>query len=181
MKRLGLDRAELEYVLWDRLLHLYLEGVGKEIIVDKTPSNVLQWERISECWPDARYIFLLRHPGAIVKSASEIHPDWDPLEVEDVVGDFTRAVELARLNLKGVTVKYEELASRPTEITQEICRYLAIPWEKGMLDYGEVDQGAFLRGIGDWGKRIESGKILPARSVPNTPDSLGVISKRWGY
>jgi hypothetical protein len=65
MKQLGLGRTELEYLLWDRLLHHELILSGKQLIIEKTPANALVWRRIHECWPAARYIFLLRHPGSV--------------------------------------------------------------------------------------------------------------------
>jgi Sulfotransferase family len=41
-----------------------LRRSGKPTLVVKTPSNVLIWQRIADCWPDARFVFLLRHPAA---------------------------------------------------------------------------------------------------------------------
>ncbi|WKX14567.2 sulfotransferase [Streptomyces sp. NL15-2K] len=71
MKALELDKEELEHVLWDRVLHLELTRSGKDVIVDKTPANTLIWPRLRRCWPDARHIVLLRHPGAVITSLAE--------------------------------------------------------------------------------------------------------------
>ncbi|MGH3951898.1 MAG: sulfotransferase family protein, partial [Pseudonocardiaceae bacterium] len=68
MEALGLDRSDLEHLLWDRVMHRELVKAGKEFIVEKTPSNAFVYQRIAACWPDARFIFLLRHPVSIVQS-----------------------------------------------------------------------------------------------------------------
>ena len=65
---LELTIEDLEHMLWDRVLADALQRSGKPRIVVKTPSNVLVWERIAACWPDARHVFLLRHPAAAVAS-----------------------------------------------------------------------------------------------------------------
>jgi len=72
IQRLDLTRTELEYLLWDRLLHRELARSGKQIIVDKTPGNVLAWRRLHACWPEARYVFLLRHPASVLASTLEV-------------------------------------------------------------------------------------------------------------
>ena len=78
MAELGLDHDELEHLLWDRVLHRELYRSGKEIVVDKTPANVLRWQRIARAWPEARYLFLLRHPGAIAESVLARRRGADP-------------------------------------------------------------------------------------------------------
>ncbi len=77
MDQLDLDQSELEYLLWDRILHRELVRSGKQIIVDKTPGNAGFWERLAAGWPKARYIFLLRHPASMVSSLINNRPDRD--------------------------------------------------------------------------------------------------------
>src|SRR5918997_1842794 len=78
MKEMGLDEKALQYLLWDRVLHRELAASGKRYLVDKTPNNVFIVDRLRECWPDARFIFLLRHPAAIARSRVSIRPNVDP-------------------------------------------------------------------------------------------------------
>src|SRR3954454_892035 len=71
MKEMGLDQKRLEYLLWDRVLHRELTSSGKPRLVTKTPNDVFIADRIKECWPDAKLVFLLRHPAAIVRSRQD--------------------------------------------------------------------------------------------------------------
>ena len=79
LEGLELTIEDLEHMLWDRVLADAQQRSGKPRIVVKTPSNVLVWERIAACWPDAKHIFLLRHPAAAVASLhSSFDPAWRP-------------------------------------------------------------------------------------------------------
>ncbi|MER7577623.1 sulfotransferase [Streptomyces sp. NPDC126514] len=184
MAQLDLDQRELEYLLWDRILHRELVRSGKQIIVDKTPGNAGIWERLHEGWPKARYIFLLRHPASMVSSLINNRPDRKLEPTVREVHGYIEAVEAARNALPGLTVRYEELTERPQEVTEAICVFLGVEWTPEMLDYQRVDQGPFVPFIGDWSDNIKSGKIQKARALPEpegVPAALRDIARAWGY
>ncbi|MEO5874383.1 MAG: hypothetical protein ABIS86_06515, partial [Streptosporangiaceae bacterium] len=64
MGSLGLERPELEHLLWDRLLHHELERSGKDVVVGNVPSAAPAWQRLATVWPDARHLFLISDPAA---------------------------------------------------------------------------------------------------------------------
>jgi hypothetical protein len=180
----GLDEQELEHLLWDRLLHRELSRCGKSQIVDKTPTNVLRWRRIRQCWPEARYVFLLRHPADIAASAIAARPHEAPERSVDLVRYFLERLDEARHELAGITLRYEDLANHPEATLHEVCVALDVPWEPAMLDYGANDHGPFISGVGDFGEKIHSGRVLPPRirSEPvRTPPELEDACLRLGY
>ncbi len=184
MKGLQLDRSELEHLLWDRVLHVELERSGKEVIADKTPANTLVWRRLQQCWPDARYLFLLRHPGAVMSSLVNRRTDPDLEAIHAEVLRYAEHLEDARQALDGHVLTYEQLTADPEKTTREICHYLGVEWEAGMLEYGEQDHGAFRPHMGDWSEKIKSGKIQPAREgdhFAGLSDRLVEIAEAWGY
>lgn len=184
MRELDLDRDELEHLLWDRVLHLELERSGKRLIVDKTPPNTLIWPRLERCWPEARYVFLLRHPASIVSSLVNRRQNPDLEQIHGEVLRYVQRLEEARENLTGLTVRYEDLTAEPEKVTREICRYLEVEWEEGMLDYGKQDHGSFRPHIGDWSSNIRSGSIQPARTDVDSsglPPRLARMAELWGY
>lgn len=184
MKALQLDRAELEHLLWDRVMHLELTRSGKDVIVDKTPPNTLIWPRLHRCWPNARYILLLRHPGAIIASLTDRRKDPDHAEILAEVLGYSEKLEEARRTLDVHVVTYEELTAEPEKATRAICAYLGVEWESGMLDYGSKDHGTFRPQLGDWSSTIKSGRIQPARTADpkvELPPRLREIAKAWGY
>jgi hypothetical protein len=184
MEVAGLDDRQLEHLLWDRVLHRELTRSGKRLIVDKTPTNVLRWRRVAECWPQARYIFLLRHPLRVVESAVQARPYATPAESTDLVRLFFDRLREARESLPGLTVRYEDLTHQPQRVTTDLCGHLGVTWDPGMLDYGSVQHGPFVSGIGDFTERIRAGRVLPARLDPaedEIPEELRPLCRCFGY
>ena len=184
MAALELDQRELEHLLWDRVLHLLLERSGKDTVVDKTPGNVFVWQRLVECWPGARFVVLVRHPAAVVDSLSRAWPSRRRPRIEHQVLGYAQAIERARAAMTCHLVRYEDLVGDPTRTTQALCGFLGVPWAAEMLDYGRDDHGPLVAGLGDWGDRIRSGQIQPARPLPEeslTSADLRDVVGAWGY
>jgi hypothetical protein len=184
MKGLELDRPELEHLLWDRVLHVELERSGKDVIVDKTPANTLVWRRLHECWPNARFLFLLRHPGAVMSSLVNRRTDPDLEAIHAEVLRYAETLQEAQAGLDGHVVTYERLTADPEKATRDICDYLGVEWDPGMLEYGEKDHGTFRPHMGDWSEKIKSGKIQPAREgdhYDGLSPQLTRIAEAWGY
>jgi hypothetical protein len=183
MAALGHNQADLEHLLWDRVLHRELVRSGKRYIVDKTPANAFAYKRISTCWPDARFVFLLRHPASIATSWHEASPDRrTPDEAAADALRYMKAVQRARKALTGLTVRYEDLTTDPETQARAICDFLGIDWEPAMLDYGE--QTVLQKGLGDWKDKIRAGTVLPGRELPaaeTIPEVLRPMCETWGY
>lgn len=184
MNEIELDEVQLQYLLWDRVLHRELTRHGKRVIVNKTPSDAFRWQRISECWPEARFIYLLRHPAATAESWARAKPG---MPIERVVGTVLRymqAVEEARSHQDGLTVRYEDLTIDPARELRRICQFIGVEYEPAMVDYGQRDHGSYKAGLGDWSDRIRSGKVQPVERLPTRdeiPPRLLDISRTWGY
>jgi hypothetical protein len=190
LEGLGLTTEDVEHMLWDRVLAEALRRSGKPRIVVKTPANVLVWERIAACWPDARFVFLLRHPAAAVASLqSSFDPAWHPTaedgSLEESVAKGLRymiALEQAREALPGFTVRYEELTASPERVVRELCEFLGLPFQPTMLEYGGFDHAGFTPGLGDSSLNIRSGRIQPPAPMPDEmPAELADICAAWGY
>jgi hypothetical protein len=166
-----------------------LRRSGKATLVVKTPSNVLIWARIAACWPDARFVFLLRHPAAAVASLhSSFDPAWRPEEAGSMDESVARGlrymdvVEQARSLLPGLTVRYEELTASPERVVRELCDFLGLPFQPAMLEYGAFDHAGFTPGLGDSSLNIRSGRIQPPAPLPEEiPAGLAGICSAWGY
>ncbi|WP_326721338.1 sulfotransferase [Streptomyces sp. NBC_00243] len=185
MQAAGHNLADVEHILWDRLLHRELALSGKEFLVEKTPSNVFVWNRLATCWPDARFVFLIRHPYSIARSWHEGAPEARPME-EAVrhTREYMRTLEQARQHLPGHSIRYEDLTADPESATRALCERLGIPWEPTMTEYGRHDHGEFTKGIGDWTDKIKSGSVQAGRPLPEPgeiPEGLRPMAKAWGY
>jgi hypothetical protein len=185
LKEIALDAERLRFLLWDRVLHRELAASGKDHLVNKTPNDVFIADEIRRCWPDARFIFLLRHPVSTARSRQAARKDKDTEERNlEMILRYANALEDARQRYDGLTVRYEDLTQEPERVTREVCAFLGVPWEARMLEYGDFDHGRFKAGLGDWSDKIKSGQIQPAEPLPSPeeiPPELRAISEAWGY
>jgi len=189
MDGLQLSVEDLEHMLWDRVLAESLQRSGKPRLVVKTPSNVLIWDRIAACWPDARFVYLLRHPAAVVASLhASFDPEWHPGKdgsVDESLAKVVRymtALEQAREAREGFTVRYEELTAAPDAIVRGLCEFLGVTFEPAMLDYGRFEHDGFTPGLGDSSLNIRSGRIQPPTPIPDeVPAELSGICGTLGY
>ncbi len=180
----GLDDEQMRFLLWDRLLNRELAAAKKSILVNKTPNDVFIADLIARCWPDARFIYLLRHPGAIARSRQETRPQDSPERNAQMVLRYGNALEEARAARPGHVVRYEELTADPKAATQGLCAFLGVPWEAKMLDYGRFDHGRMKPGLGDWKAKIKSGEVQAAEPPPPLDEihpSLHELCVAWGY
>jgi Sulfotransferase family len=191
LKEMQLTAQELDYLLWDRVLADLLARSGKPTLVVKTPSNVLIWQQLAECWPDARFIFLLRHPASAVASLNAAWAaNWHPGEKGTMDESTAKALrymtslEEARRALPGKTVRYEDLTAEPELITRQLCKFLGVPFEPAMLEYGEFGHGRIAAGLGDTSDKLKSGRIQAAAAPPSLdqlPAALQRMCATWGY
>lgn len=184
LTEIGLDPTRLQHLLWDRILHRELKESGKHLIVNKTPSDVYIVDEILSCWPDARLIFLLRHPAAIAASRHATRAQDAAERNLTMVLRYAEALERARQEHEGLTVRYEDLAGDPARETRRLCDFLGVSWEPEMLDYGRFDHGRYRPGLGDWREKIKSGEVQPPPPPPavqDIPVELLDLCRAWGY
>ncbi|WP_165985266.1 sulfotransferase [Streptomyces sp. YIM 98790] len=156
--------AELEQLLWDRVLHRELVRSGRDVLVAAGPGDVFAHRRLAVCWPDARFVFLLRHPAAVAGDRYAAAPGQGGRE--QAVRDTLRrlgAVDRARRALPGHTLRHEDLAADPATALRGLCDFLGVAWDPAMA--AAVPQGPG-----------------PAAAVPaDTPEPLRALCATWGY
>jgi sulfotransferase family protein len=183
VEALQLDKYDLTHMLWDRLLTQALHRSGKSVLVEKTPNLVFVWERVARCWPDGRYIFLLRNPAAIVDSWQRNRSQQSADEVMATVTRYLIALRDARRALPGHTIRYEDLTADPAGETRRVCAFLGIDWEPAMVEYGNQDHGELKFGLGDWTEKIRTGSVQPPRPLPaiDLSPKLRELTTEFGY
>lgn len=183
VQALGLSERELTDMLWDRLLTTALNRSGKQILVEKTPNSVFMWNRVAQCWPDGRYIYLLRHPAAIIDSWRRARTKQSEQDAIQSVTRYLRSLSEARRSLPGLTVRYEDLTAGPEAEARRLCAFLDVDYEPQMVNYGEQNHGPLVAGLGDWKDKIKTGAVQAARPVPSyeLTDELKELAADLGY
>ncbi|MFD4262237.1 sulfotransferase family protein [Streptomyces sp. NPDC058534] len=186
MGALDLERGDLEHLLWDRVLHRELTRSGADFVVEKTPANVYMYRRLKDCWPDARFVFLLRHPVSVARSWHETDPVKRPYDtaVTDVLKYMTAVEEARAADAEGFTVRYEDITDDPEREMRRLCAFLGVDYAPAMLNYGKKSGGELVRGLGDWRDNIRTGTVQPGRTLPaadEIPEPLRPVCEAWRY
>ena len=183
VEALGLGERELTNMLWDRLLTTALTRSGKAILVEKTPNSVFMWNRVAQCWPDGRFIYLLRHPAAIIDSWRRARTRQSDQDAVKSVTRYLRSLSEARKTLPGLTVRYEDLTMDAEGEARRLCDFLETDYDPEMVRYGNHDHGPMLAGLGDWHDKIRTGEVQSARPLPRIEltDELESLALDLGY
>lgn len=184
LRAMKLDQQGLDFLLWDRILDRELVGSRKRHLVTKTPNDVFIADQIKECWPDAKMIFLIRHPAMIAKSRKRLRPQADDDKNVELILRYCTALEAARQKFDGPTIRYEDLTTDPAGTLKIVCEHLGVEFEPSMLDYGQKNHGKFKAGLGDWNDKIKTGKVQPPAPLPTLeeiPEPLRDMCRTWGY
>jgi amino acid adenylation domain-containing protein len=168
----GVVRALMEVRGWDaeqagRFLHeceqtgmsvqefygLLQDWLGERLLVDKTPFYALDGavlRRAEEDFADARYLYLVRRPGAMIASFEEakLHlffpaflkgePCYGARELAELVWvvshqniqEFLRTVPAERQH----RVVFEEMVRQPRPVIEGVCRFLGLDFHPDMLE-----------------------------------------------
>ncbi len=144
-----MEDCERQNLTTQEFYHLLQQWIGDKIVVDKTPCYALNpaaLERAEKYFDNARYIHLLRHPCAMVRSWERAKTDqviyWKPQEFSgrelaemvwlicnQNILEFLKQVPSHRK----CTVKFEELVKHPKIVAQALCQYLDLEFEEQML------------------------------------------------
>lgn len=133
-----------------RLLSPYAEERDCKIISEKTPWNVLVFRDLLEIFPEARFVFCVRDPRAVV--ASMLQVGARAVAKKQNPPPFTRSLSAAIRTIKATNsagfdaashsdrvlpVVYECLLANPERETRRMCDFLRVRWSKEMLRPGK--------------------------------------------
>ncbi len=125
----------------DTLYGRRLEASGKRFFLDKTPAYALVLDFLSRLYPQARYMVLTRHPGAVFASYADSFFDGDFQAAHDFNPLLERYVPAIARFLRGapvplVHVRYEQLVQNPEDEMRRILSFLGLDFEEAVVEYG---------------------------------------------
>jgi len=131
---------------WDLLLESFMSALRRrhkptaQIWGDKTPNNTFYVDEIAKRHPDARFIYVYRHPGHVLESMSKLDFPYtgnDRLANSFVLKEYIAAYESQKSCLgadQRLEVKYENLVQMPEAVTKEMCSFLEIDFDPAMME-----------------------------------------------
>ncbi|MBI2686800.1 MAG: sulfotransferase [Acidobacteria bacterium] len=162
----SLPGGEQTYIESVRLYlnHLYsaaLAASGKSLFLDKTPRYYFIVDELRRVFPDARFVFLLRNPLAVLGSILETwtqKPGFgEPFALRaDLIHDLLTAPDclIRALNSPGsndAVVHYENLTHSPSVTIARLCRRLHLDFHPAMIEYGAGGRNKERWAFGDQG------------------------------
>lgn len=171
---------------------------GKRMWGDKTPFYSAFLEILARSFPNARFLALIRDPRDVAESIhrTEWGKRWYPSLLDAgmrwrfAVAGIERAIE--RLGPDRIlVVRYEDLVGDPPRCLQEVCRFLDLPFDEGVLWFHERAAREIPAGSQSWHQSalqpISKGRIGLWKNR-YSPEEIGLIElackptmRRWGY
>ncbi|MBZ9888588.1 sulfotransferase [Mesorhizobium sp. BR1-1-3] len=120
---------------------LYAEKQGKRRWGDKTPQHVICSAEIFSILPEAHFIHIVRDGRDV---ACSVRDSWfgSRMTISDIARGWVD--RLSRFDADSqafrhqtMVVRYEDLVSRPSETIADICKFIDIEYDNGMLSYYE--------------------------------------------
>ena len=113
--------------------------------MDKNPFYSTQAPLIQRLFPEARYVFALRHPCAVILSCFMQPFGRNPalanfLDLETTAVTYDRVMRLwlryrTALRLQVHELRYESLVADKEREVRAVSDFLGLPWDKSILDH----------------------------------------------
>ena len=110
---------------------------GRRYFLDKTPRYYLLIPQLQRLFPDARFVFLLRHPLATLASIAETFNNgrfrWFEYWIDWVEGHRCMADGIRNQRASCRIVHYEGLTADPVATLRGLCDWLDVPFTPEMV------------------------------------------------
>jgi Sulfotransferase family len=196
MRRLGMDSESLRPKLleqatsypafFETVIRGFSEFHGKERCGEKTPHHAFHTETLSDWYPGAYIIHLVRDPRDVVASLQRM--PWAPKSILNnawIWVLFNRAVERSSHRPGYLLVQYERLVSSPQEELSRIADHIGEQWPAS-LDVATGEQSEYSWPRSTRGpvtrERLQKWKTeLSAQDVAIVERIVGSRLQQYGY
>ena len=148
---------QMDEVTFSSACEIYFEELEKHIsrhdsaiVIDKLPLNILELPMIKQLFPDAKFIFAVRHPLDCILSCwmqtFKLNPAMaNMLDLNQIVDFYCMTMECFQLSKKRYQlnvhrVRYEDLVVNFTNEASNILSFLGLSWEDTVLNYQSTAQ-----------------------------------------
>jgi hypothetical protein len=189
--RLGWTESELDARLrtfYTEMFQRHATEQGKARWGEKTPFHTAHMAAMAQVFPDAVFVGIVRHPGAVAVSLRDsfnyAFPDalsyWAATNL-----DMVRAA--GRIGRRFVLCRYEDLVVESEPVLRELMDWLGEPWSPDVLAHHRVQREKGAPRVVD-GSTSTRERIDPARAVswqqalaPSDVDALQEVAPLAGF
>jgi hypothetical protein len=125
---------------------------GERILVDKCPHIAYSPERLrktAQWFPSAKYLFIVRHPGSVIRSFQNM-PMAEVMLQGGGVESAEEAWRVGNANIREflgslpserwTTIVYEQLVEDPRPVLERACSTIGVPFDEALLDPYQGDR-----------------------------------------
>ena len=148
---------QMDEVTFTSACEIYFEELRKHvlqldaaIVIDKLPLNILELPMIKQLFPNAKFIFAVRHPLDCILSCwmqtFKLNPAMaNMLDLNQIVDFYCMTMESFQISKKRYQldvhrVRYEDLVVNFTGEASNILSFLGLSWEDALLKYHQTAQ-----------------------------------------
>jgi hypothetical protein len=143
-ERLGWTEQEFDDRLrefYSGLFRRHAESQGKTRWGDKTPFHTAHMAEMAQVFPDAVFVGLVRHPGAV---AASLHRKFHYTFAEALSYWSATSLDLVRgasgLGARFTLCRYADLLVHGERLLREVLAFLDEPWHRDVLEHHRVQR-----------------------------------------
>lgn len=166
--RLGWTEAEIDARLrrfYGELFARHAAQQGKQRWGDKTPFHTAHMDAMAQIFPDAVFVGIVRHPGAVAASLRDSfnYGFGDALSYWAATNlDMLRSA--SALGSRFVLCRYEDLVGQSEPVMRELVDWLGEPWSADVLEHHRVQRDKGAPRVAE-GSTITRDRIDPSRAT----------------
>lgn len=179
-RRLDAAGARTPPAVLRAVLESYAADRDKPWVLEKTPVHLRYLRDIAQAYPQARIVWIVRHPGGSLNSLRKLA--WSSNRLVLLALLWNRNVNAAFGQLRGLEARvyrlcYEDLMAAPATTMQHLHDWLGVPFDPTQLDAASADAivPAFERG---WKAKVSEavdGQRAAAWRAELTPKETALV------
>jgi Sulfotransferase family len=101
--------------------------LSKRVLIEKSPPNLIRARFLQAVFPEAKFIFVIRHPLPVSGATQK----WTNQPISELVQHWVQAHQIFRNDLPHVKswawLRYEDLTADPERVLRDIFRFCGLP------------------------------------------------------
>jgi len=142
-QRLGWSEREFDERLrefYSGLFERYAAQQGKPRWGEKTPFHTEHIAEMARIFPDAVFVGIVRHPGAVATSLRKFHYGFAEALGYWAATNTTLVRAGSELGARFALCRYEDLVVQGEPVLRELLAWLGEPWDTGVLEHHRVQR-----------------------------------------
>jgi hypothetical protein len=153
--------------------------LDRRVLVEKTPANLIMGRFLQQLYPDARFVFIVRHPVVVGLATRKWrrHTRFERLVEHWFVAHDTMRADLPHLHRTHV-IKYEDLIAAPQPTLEGVAEFLGL---SSPLDASAIDRAPSQRYATVWQQEQTSEDSRLRRRTAHCIERFTDRAREYGY